>query len=174
VYVRDYYVLNDNIDDELPESDPLRCPTCGLSHVTGRKCTRKGCKGVLKDTIINFGDMLDADQELPAMAAAEGVQIISLTAPFFSSYSPFFATRLRRHDLAGQQYVSDAGLRPHHAVETPGFPARNCQPTGPVCLALFFSFTQFPNRLLVLTARKALLRAVLGTQIPHSASLWHS
>jgi hypothetical protein len=74
VYVRDYYVLNDAIDEELPASDPLRCATCGLSHVTGRKCTRKGCKGALKDTIINFGDMLDADQELPAMAAAEGMQ----------------------------------------------------------------------------------------------------
>eukprot|EP01113_Clastostelium_recurvatum_P039377 TRINITY_DN6000_c0_g1_i3.p1 TRINITY_DN6000_c0_g1~~TRINITY_DN6000_c0_g1_i3.p1 ORF type:complete len:479 (+),score=107.49 TRINITY_DN6000_c0_g1_i3:8-1444(+) len=36
----------------------VRCRTCGHNHYTGRKCSHKGCKGKLKDTIVNFGDDL--------------------------------------------------------------------------------------------------------------------
>lgn len=34
------------------------CATCGFNHYTGRKCSQKQCKGKLRDTIVNFGDML--------------------------------------------------------------------------------------------------------------------
>jgi NAD-dependent SIR2 family protein deacetylase len=34
------------------------CAACGWNHYTGRKCTAKKCKGLLKDTIVNFGDNL--------------------------------------------------------------------------------------------------------------------
>jgi NAD+-dependent protein deacetylase sirtuin 6 len=35
-----------------------RCSQCGYGHYTSRKCSVKGCKGLLKDTIVNFGDDL--------------------------------------------------------------------------------------------------------------------
>ncbi|ESO94511.1 hypothetical protein LOTGIDRAFT_118322 [Lottia gigantea] len=36
-----------------------QCHLCGLSHRTSRRCTEKGCKGYLIDTIINFKDNLE-------------------------------------------------------------------------------------------------------------------
>lgn len=35
-----------------------KCNRCCLSHRTGRKCEKKGCRGYLMDTIINFRDLL--------------------------------------------------------------------------------------------------------------------
>ena len=70
-YDRSFYVLDDNASqyledmDELGSSDipkpkhAVKCPTCGLSHRTGRKCEQRGCRGHLKDSIINFGDDLE-------------------------------------------------------------------------------------------------------------------
>lgn len=36
----------------------VKCSQCGHNHYTGRKCSKKNCKGKLRDTIINFGDYL--------------------------------------------------------------------------------------------------------------------
>ena len=70
VYERSYYTLDDTASlyyEELQDSGKTnlkrprhakKCPTCGLSHRTGRKCQVAKCGGFLKDTIINFGDML--------------------------------------------------------------------------------------------------------------------
>lgn len=70
-YHRSSYVLDDNaslyyeqlqddgtVDIKKPKN-AKQCETCGLSHRTGRKCDQPGCKGFLKDTIINFGDNLE-------------------------------------------------------------------------------------------------------------------
>ena len=54
-----YEELEDNGRTEIPK--PLhaaQCKMCGLNHHTQRQCS--DCKGQLKDTIINFGDDLDA------------------------------------------------------------------------------------------------------------------
>ena len=70
-YHRSSYVLDDNASlyyEQLQDNGTTdvkkpkhakQCETCGLSHRTGRKCDRPGCKGLLKDTIINFGDTLE-------------------------------------------------------------------------------------------------------------------
>ena len=67
------YVLDDNASlyyeqlqddgraDVKKPKHAKQCGTCGLSHRTGRKCDQPGCKGFLKDTIINFGDNLEDD-----------------------------------------------------------------------------------------------------------------
>ena len=72
-YHRSSYVLDDNaslyyeqlqdnrITDVKKPKHAKLCGTCGLSHRTGRKCDQPGCKGFLKDTIINFGDNLEDD-----------------------------------------------------------------------------------------------------------------
>lgn len=72
-YHRSFYVLDDNLsalfeDSKHPSDLPphaLRCGTCKLSHRTGRRCSGSGgdprCRGWLKDSIINFGDMLEDD-----------------------------------------------------------------------------------------------------------------
>ena len=36
----------------------VECPTCHWNHYTGRKCSARGCRGKLRDTIVNFGDDL--------------------------------------------------------------------------------------------------------------------
>mmetsp|Transcript_22025 Transcript_22025/g.59402 ORF Transcript_22025/g.59402 Transcript_22025/m.59402 type:complete len:476 (-) Transcript_22025:417-1844(-) len=36
----------------------IKCKHCGWGHYTGRRCTKKGCRGRLRDTIVNFGDDL--------------------------------------------------------------------------------------------------------------------
>jgi mono-ADP-ribosyltransferase sirtuin 6 len=36
----------------------VKCSTCKLNHYTSRKCSVKKCGGRLRDTIVNFGDML--------------------------------------------------------------------------------------------------------------------
>lgn len=71
-YYRPYYVLDDNASqyyEDLEESGTtdvakpkyaLRCGLCGLTHRTGRLCEQAGCKGHLRDSIINFRDNLDA------------------------------------------------------------------------------------------------------------------
>lgn len=38
----------------------VECPDCKWNHFTGRKCSKTGCKGRLRDTIVNFGDPLHA------------------------------------------------------------------------------------------------------------------
>jgi NAD+-dependent protein deacetylase sirtuin 6 len=35
-----------------------RCSQCGFGHYTSRRCDKKKCNGLLKDTIVNFGDDL--------------------------------------------------------------------------------------------------------------------
>ena len=72
-YHRSSYVLDDNASlyyeqlqddgraDVKKPKHAKQCGTCGLSHRTGRKCDQPGCKGFLKDTIINFGDNLEDD-----------------------------------------------------------------------------------------------------------------
>ena len=70
-YHRSSYVLDDNASlyyEQLEDNETVdvkkpkhakQCETCGLSHRTGRKCDQPSCKGLLKDTIINFGDNLE-------------------------------------------------------------------------------------------------------------------
>lgn len=56
-YIRDYCV--DAYSTDCSQEKWYReCATCGWNHFTGRTCTIKGCKGKLRDTIVNFGDML--------------------------------------------------------------------------------------------------------------------
>ena len=71
VYERDQYTLDDRASQHYEEIEDFgrtdvklprhakKCPTCGLNHRTGRRCTDRKCRGYLKDTIINFGDLLD-------------------------------------------------------------------------------------------------------------------
>ncbi len=70
-YNRSFYVLDDTASQYLEDMEEnasshlsrpkhtLKCPQCGINHRTGRKCSQKGCKGFLKDSIINFGDNLE-------------------------------------------------------------------------------------------------------------------
>ena len=46
------------------------CPTCRFNHFTGRQCSKPGCRGRLRDTIVNFGDDLHATA-LGGLARAE-------------------------------------------------------------------------------------------------------
>eukprot|EP00730_Choanoeca_flexa_P008521 TRINITY_DN12498_c1_g4_i2.p1 TRINITY_DN12498_c1_g4~~TRINITY_DN12498_c1_g4_i2.p1 ORF type:complete len:450 (+),score=104.81 TRINITY_DN12498_c1_g4_i2:397-1746(+) len=64
-YERGSYVPDDDMDEVLMQQRDLPkdtfaevCPTCRLNHYTGRVCEQPGCSGKLRDTIINFGDML--------------------------------------------------------------------------------------------------------------------
>jgi len=56
-YERDYEVDAYSTDCH-GESWYVKCEDCGWNHFTGRTCSRKGCKGRLRDTIVNFGDAL--------------------------------------------------------------------------------------------------------------------
>ena len=38
----------------------VRCAAKATAHKTGRICEKPGCKGELKDSIINFGDNLES------------------------------------------------------------------------------------------------------------------
>ena len=70
-YSRPFYVLDDHASqyyEDLEENGAtdlakpkhaLRCPLCGLTHRTTRRCEQAGCKGHLRDTIINFKDNLE-------------------------------------------------------------------------------------------------------------------
>lgn len=72
-YERTFYVMDDTGSQYYEDLEDYgksevkkprhakQCDTCGLSHRTGRKCEQKGCKGFLKDTIINFGDNLEEE-----------------------------------------------------------------------------------------------------------------
>ncbi|ELU05314.1 hypothetical protein CAPTEDRAFT_181192 [Capitella teleta] len=71
-YERSFYVMDDVACEyfeekaELGHTDIIRpkhakeCTTCGLNHRTGRMCEEKNCDGHLMDSIINFGDLLEA------------------------------------------------------------------------------------------------------------------
>ncbi|KAJ7358716.1 hypothetical protein OS493_022160 [Desmophyllum pertusum] len=72
-YKRPFYVLDDHASLYYEELNDLgstslkkprhakECDLCGLCHRTGRKCNRKGCKGQLIDSIINFCDNLEEE-----------------------------------------------------------------------------------------------------------------
>ena len=54
-----YEQLQDNgITDVKKPKHVKQCETWGLSHHIGPNCDQPGCKGFLKDTIINFGDKI--------------------------------------------------------------------------------------------------------------------
>ena len=59
-YERDYCVDLYSTDCRN-ESWYVECPHCHWNHYTGRKYSKKRCKGKLKDTIVNFGDDLFDD-----------------------------------------------------------------------------------------------------------------
>ena len=73
VYSRDQYTLDDRASQYYEEIEEFgrtdvklprhakKCLTCGLNHRTGRRCGDRKCRGYLKDTIINFGDLLDEE-----------------------------------------------------------------------------------------------------------------
>jgi NAD+-dependent protein deacetylase sirtuin 6 len=56
-YYRSYSV-DEYSTDCYKESWYQECPQCHYGHYTGRKCSEKRCNGLLKDTIVNFGDDL--------------------------------------------------------------------------------------------------------------------
>ena len=72
-YNRSYYVMDDSASqyyedmEEFGETSITRpkhaeqCEFCHLSHSTGRRCEQSGCRGLLKDSIINFKDNLEED-----------------------------------------------------------------------------------------------------------------
>ncbi|WAR23309.1 SIR1-like protein [Mya arenaria] len=72
-YERCSYVLDDESSQYYEELEDYgetkakkrkyaaQCELCGLSHRTGRKCDVKGCRGNLRDTIINFRDNLEVE-----------------------------------------------------------------------------------------------------------------
>ena len=72
-YYRPYYVMDDAASLYYEEIEDFgatsvrkpkhakKCELCGLSHRTGRRCEQAGCKGYLKDSIINFRDNLEED-----------------------------------------------------------------------------------------------------------------
>eukprot|EP00056_Hartaetosiga_gracilis_P007815 m.112376 g.112376 ORF g.112376 m.112376 type:complete len:436 (-) comp12784_c0_seq1:2097-3404(-) len=66
-YTRNFYTLDDASEaivesGKIPKGSHIEvCSTCGINHFTGRRCDDKKCKGKLKDTIINFGDLLGED-----------------------------------------------------------------------------------------------------------------
>lgn len=51
-YERDFDTMNQDPDDAKIPQWKL-CLNCEFSHVTGRKCTQKGCKGILWDRFGN-------------------------------------------------------------------------------------------------------------------------
>eukprot|EP00981_Chlorochromonas_danica_P015583 scaffold13576_cov179-Ochromonas_danica.AAC.1 len=56
-----HYLITQNCDDLhdcYGEKWYRKCPRCRHNHYTGRYCKDKKCKGKLRDTIINFGDLL--------------------------------------------------------------------------------------------------------------------
>lgn len=70
-YYRPFYVMDDSASQYFEEladygttdvpkpKHAAQCRQCGLTHRTGRRCQKVGCKGFLKDSIINFGDDLE-------------------------------------------------------------------------------------------------------------------
>ncbi len=72
-YYRPFYVMDDHASlyyEELSDNGTTsivkpkhakQCDLCGLSHRTGRRCEQNGCKGYLKDSIINFRDNLEEE-----------------------------------------------------------------------------------------------------------------
>ncbi len=56
-YRRDYCVDLYSTDC-LREPWAVKCKACSWNHYTGRVCEIDGCKGRLRDTIVNFGDSL--------------------------------------------------------------------------------------------------------------------
>ena len=70
-YYRPFYVMDDSAGQYFEEladhgttdipkpRHAAQCKQCGLTHRTGRRCQERGCKGFLKDSIINFGDDLE-------------------------------------------------------------------------------------------------------------------
>lgn len=52
------YAVDAFSTDCYEETYYVQCPKCKWNHYTGRKCTKKGCEGKLRDTIVNFGDDL--------------------------------------------------------------------------------------------------------------------
>lgn len=87
-YQRPYYVMDDTASqyyEELEDNGEtqikkpphaIKCMQCGLNHRTGRKCEVKGCKGYLKDSIINFGDNLEESILLGAEEQAKKSDLI--------------------------------------------------------------------------------------------------
>ncbi|KAJ8307673.1 hypothetical protein KUTeg_014777 [Tegillarca granosa] len=72
-FERDFYVMDDVCSQYYEELEDYgktniikpkhakQCELCNLSHRTGRKCSKNGCKGYLIDTIINFRDNLEEE-----------------------------------------------------------------------------------------------------------------
>ncbi|XP_060065330.1 NAD-dependent protein deacetylase Sirt6-like [Ylistrum balloti] len=83
-YERDFYVMDDISSQYYEELEDygktdirkpkhaVKCKRCGLCHRTGRKCEKKGCRGYLIDSIINFRDHLE--DEITDRATANASQ----------------------------------------------------------------------------------------------------
>ena len=69
-YERDYEVDAYSTDCHK-EPYYKKCRHCGFGHYTGRYCAVPGCRGKLRDTIVNFGDPL-FDTTLGGLSKASG------------------------------------------------------------------------------------------------------
>lgn len=68
-YERDFEVDVYSTDCKS-EDYAVECSFCSWNHYTGRVCSKKGCKGKLRDSIVNFGDDLH-DKVLGGLPLAE-------------------------------------------------------------------------------------------------------
>jgi NAD-dependent SIR2 family protein deacetylase len=59
-YIRTYEV-DPYSTDCYKEKYFVKCGHCGFGHYTGRRCNVSGCRGKLRDTIVNFGDPLHTE-----------------------------------------------------------------------------------------------------------------
>ena len=71
-YVRPYAVdvFSTGVEDSEAGGWYVKCARCGWNHHTGHMCPASGCGGRLKDTIVNFGDLLH-DKVLGGLPRAE-------------------------------------------------------------------------------------------------------
>eukprot|EP00047_Mylnosiga_fluctuans_P008685 m.259685 g.259685 ORF g.259685 m.259685 type:complete len:442 (+) comp22815_c0_seq1:28-1353(+) len=96
------------------------CPTCHWGHYTGRVCEKAGCKGKLRDTIVNFGDDLhtgilggldgaEAACRRSRLVICVGSSLTVTPACSLPEYMPrggkIVICNLQRTDLDGQAHV---------------------------------------------------------------------
>ena len=66
----------------------VKCPSCKHNHYTSRKCSNDKCKGKLRDTIVNFGDMVTIPSS-PSSLPISSLTLVSIRSRSLSvSLSP--------------------------------------------------------------------------------------
>eukprot|EP01147_Barroeca_monosierra_P005917 gene5917-7310_t len=94
----------------IPEGSHIEiCKNCGINHFTGRKCSAKTacsekCCGKLKDTIINFGDLLDEDNiDRSGRASNECALMLSLGSSMTVTPASDFVENAERLVIVNKQ-----------------------------------------------------------------------